>query len=137
MTNPDFASIMRLTEQYKSELHSLNTSWRRAQERLDKNFRVKWFIYRATIPVAIVSGISSGIILSDDRTRDVSNARSLVMWIAYHTGSLSYSSMGRAMNRDHSTVRHAVHVAGDKIAERSGGIYMILVDVVHLEGQWR
>jgi len=135
-TRDDFDSLIKLAEQYESDLHSLNVSWRQAQERLNKSFRAKWFIHRAVIPVAIVSGVHSDRILSDILIREVSNPRALVMWIAYQTGNIGYSSMGRIMNRDHSTVRHAIQVAGDNIAAKSGSMYTMFVDVCDLEDQW-
>ena len=136
VTKGDFSPLIKITEQYKSDLHDVNASWQRSKSRLAKEFRAKWFIHRAIVPVSVVSGISSDEIFSDTRTRDTFNARALVMWIAYQSGSIGYASIGRVIARDHSTVRHAIQVVDNNLTARRGGVYEMLVDVCDLEDQW-
>lgn len=132
----DFSFIIRLTDQYIGDLNSLNISWRRAQEELNKEFKVKWYIYRSLIPISVVSDLSVEEILSDTRVRSIFNARAIAMWITHHAGCFGYSSIGRAINRDHTTVANAVHVVDAAISNRSGPVYMMLMDVIDLEDQW-
>lgn len=132
----DLAFLVELSERYKSDLNTLNASWRRNQERLEQDFRVRWFIHRAVIPVSVVSGVPSNKILSNIRRRDIFHARALTTWIAYRTGDLSYAHVGRVMGRDHSTVRHAVHMVDDEIESGAGSVYLMLRDVCELERQW-
>lgn len=72
-------------------------------------------VRRPTAPVRAVQsavaahyGISLAALLSPNRSRRIAHARQVAMWIAREELRRSFSEIGRAFGRDHSTVAHAV-----------------------------
>ncbi len=54
--------------------------------------------------VALETGVAQQLILSDIRERGVTNARHLAIWLCRHVTGQSTTAIGRAFDRDHSTV---------------------------------
>ncbi len=68
-------------------------------------------LHRVRCIVAVCSeqaGISAEAILGDSRNQIVVLARQQAMWLAAKETGLSYVSIGKIFNRDHTTVLHAV-----------------------------
>lgn len=63
---------------------------------------------RAMQVVSVATACSIVDMLSPLRNPRYAKPRHLAMWITRQSGQLSYPQMGRAFNRDHSTVIHAV-----------------------------
>lgn len=63
--------------------------------------------------VAALSGIPASSILSDERRRQVVLARDLVAHAAYNRG-FSFSAIGRALGRDHTSIMAAVRREGER-----------------------
>lgn len=61
--------------------------------------------------VAELTGFHPLDLKSQDRQRDVTDARHIACWVAYQCGyGASYPLIGRVLgHRDHTTVMHAVH----------------------------
>ena len=57
--------------------------------------------------VSEITGVPASEILGRRRAQEVCHARELVCYVARRTG-MTYSQIGRALNRDHSTIIHAV-----------------------------
>lgn len=61
--------------------------------------------------VARAMGVSRGFLTSEKRTKLHVPKRNLACLLMYDVYGLSNARVGRAMNRDQSTVHYAVHVA--------------------------
>lgn len=57
---------------------------------------------------AAMHGVTTAQIVGPSRDSHVTQARQLACWIAYDSGAATYSAIGKALNRDHTTVMHAV-----------------------------
>jgi len=132
----DLRLLRDIKKRRDQELHALDIEYRKRKESLEKDFRARWFIYRALIPVAAVSGIPAEGILSTSIRRDIFEARSLVIWMAFHASGSSYSSIGRIMDRDHSTIIYSVSNVDEALKRESSNIMRMLIDVCHLESEW-
>jgi len=60
--------------------------------------------------------LSTEDMLGDDRSRVVSHPRQLAMYIAWRHTARPYTAIGRAFNRDHSTVVYAVQCVRHRLA---------------------
>ena len=67
--------------------------------------------------VALETGVAQRLILSPIRERGVTNARHLAMWLCRQVTGQSVSGIGRAFDRDHTTVLSACHKAEQLRAE--------------------
>lgn len=104
---------------------------------LKKEFRHKWFIYRVTIPVSVITEIEPDVILSKLKKRPVFDARASVIWISYHAGNIPMRSIGHVLCRDHSSVSHAISSVDSALTYNRGNIPIIIRDVLDIEDQWR
>jgi chromosomal replication initiation ATPase DnaA len=57
--------------------------------------------------VAEATGIQARFLYGHGRTARVAEARQLIYYLAHKKG-INYSAIGRAMNRDHTTVIHGI-----------------------------
>ena len=57
---------------------------------------------------AAMHGCLPSEIAGQSRASHVTQARQIACWIAYDSGAATYSAIGRALNRDHTTVMYAV-----------------------------
>jgi len=65
---------------------------------------------------ARIYGINSADILGSKRSKDIAEARQLVMWMIKHNLDFSYPSIGKILGgRDHSTVMHGVQKITKKL----------------------
>jgi chromosomal replication initiation ATPase DnaA len=64
--------------------------------------------------VEYLTGVSRGRILSRSRDRNTARARQMVMWKARQKG-YSLTAIGRALNRDHTSVLHGIRVINRKL----------------------
>lgn len=60
--------------------------------------------------------IKSDDLFTRSRKRDINDARQMVMYIAKKHTPLALSAIGTRLNRDHSTVLHAVHAIENRLA---------------------
>lgn len=60
--------------------------------------------------VCEIAGVERWQMLSERRRKRDVRARQCAMWLAYRSTGHSYPTIGRAFNRDHTTVMHAVRV---------------------------
>jgi chromosomal replication initiation ATPase DnaA len=58
--------------------------------------------------VSDATGIAAADIYGKSRMADIVRARQMVMYIARHNTKMSMQQIGKALNRDHSTVSHGV-----------------------------
>jgi chromosomal replication initiation ATPase DnaA len=61
-------------------------------------------------------GVEPAQLLSDLRVRDFVPPRQAVAWAAFHRLAYSPARIGRAMNRDRSTIVHSISIAAARIA---------------------
>jgi hypothetical protein len=59
-----------------------------------------------------MTGISADLMLSERRDRIITDARAIAMY-ACHRAGLTYSAIGRAFGRDHTTAMYAVTRVGE------------------------
>lgn len=64
-------------------------------------------VSRIAADVAERTGVTTKDIYNGNRDRDVTDARQIVCWVASAVG-LKSTQIGRALNRDHSTVLHSI-----------------------------
>lgn len=57
---------------------------------------------------AAMHGCTPAQIVGPSRDSHTTQARQIAAWIAYDSGAATYSAIGRVLNRDHTTVMHAV-----------------------------
>lgn len=55
------------------------------------------------------TGVSLLDLRSHRRSRQCARPRQLAMWLVRHTTLLTFPQIGRALDRDHTTVMHAIH----------------------------
>ncbi len=55
-------------------------------------------------------------LVSDRRTRTLTEPRHVIGYLARHMTTLSLPAIGRRLRRDHSTIYHSVVVVGRRIA---------------------
>lgn len=74
-------------------------------------------------------GVTVGAIKARRRTKQIAEARQVVMWLAWD-GQRSSTATGRALDRDHTTVLHGAEtiarrlVTDAALAERVGRIWL-------------
>jgi hypothetical protein len=79
--------------------------------------------------VGAIYGLTVNDIVSARRTLKLVEARHIVCYVSRHATRYSYPQIGRAINRDHSTVIHAVYQIEERIKE--GGSFALAVqDIV-------
>jgi chromosomal replication initiation ATPase DnaA len=66
--------------------------------------------------VAEATGIPAGAFYGRGKKKKIAEARQLVMYLA-NRGGVSLSAIGRALNRDHTTVMHGVRVEAKRRGE--------------------
>lgn len=72
----------------------------------------KMMVYNAAERVSrLLGNVSTAQIMSRERTYKVASARQLVMWYLYAVCQMSYSDIGRAMDKSHATVMYGVRQA--------------------------
>jgi chromosomal replication initiation ATPase DnaA len=89
---------------------------RRPKQRNAEKLRTAFHMIDPALPaiesiIAVVAeetGVSRHDILGPWQNRDAINARQLVCWLARMTTRHSYPEIGRALNRDHTTVMYSV-----------------------------
>ncbi len=64
-----------------------------------------------------IAGVERWQMLSERRHRRTTRARQAAMWLAHRATGKSYPTIGRAFNRDHTTVMHAVKVFESRTSE--------------------
>lgn len=67
--------------------------------------------------VAEATGLQPRVIYGASRKRQIAMARQLVMFLAHRDG-VSLSTIGRALNRDHTTVLHGVRCEAARRAKQ-------------------
>lgn len=65
---------------------------------------------------SFATGIPVSSVLGRSRTAPVSRARQMAAWLARECTVASLPAIGRALNRDHTSILHSVRVAQDLIA---------------------
>lgn len=72
----------------------------------------KMMVYNAAERVSkLLGNVSTAQIMSRERTYKVASARQLVMWYLYAVCKMSYSEIGRVMDKNHATVMYGVRQA--------------------------
>ena len=70
-------------------------------------------------------GISQLDLLSRRRGRVQARPRQVAMWLARHATPCSLPEIGRAFDRDHTTVMHAIRQVDERIAADLGFAYLV------------
>ena len=76
-----------------------------------------------------VTGVPVNDIMSHRINSNLVYARYIAMFLAYELTTLSYVSIGRAMNRDHTSVMHAIK----KLNNRGRGKSKVNTDMVKIK----
>jgi len=79
--------------------------------------------------VAIVSPYSNDEIIGPSRALDLAHWRACAMWIARQYTGQSYPQIGRAFNRDHTTVLYAVRRGSALDQDRIAAIINIATQI--------
>jgi hypothetical protein len=78
--------------------------------------------------VAHMYGISVDELLGESRTKTIAEARAVAMWVTRQELSWSFPEIGRAFQRDHTTVMHCCQrVDSELISPRRGSLVAITV----------
>jgi len=97
---------------------------------LEEEFRARWFIWRAAIPIASISGVPVRYIFYSN---ELFMERSLTIWIAKGASDSSFKSLGHVIDRDRATVAHSFKRA-EYFLERKNPFFMsLLQDLISLE----
>jgi len=124
----DALELRRLLEKQRREIRF----------RSDKSKSI-WFIWRAVLPVSIVSDIDPDTILSIDYKShqwEISTPRHVTIWLAKTCGNLKYTVMGKVLNRDHTSIVNSVNVVNESLDTMRGKTYRLLSEVLELELRW-
>lgn len=78
--------------------------------------------------VAIFYGCTTKELLSASRTKNLTQARQAAMWLCRQLTDLSLPAIGRAFDRDHTTVMHAVR-AVQKMVDTKPLTARLLMDI--------
>lgn len=136
----DLSSLDDIKKQYDASVRKLLNRHRREIQYQEYLFRARWFIWRAALPVAVVSGLNIETMLSV-QTRGyprsvVSQPRQVTIWLARHLGKLKFTHMANVLLRDHTSVVYAVSVTGKAIKKRDQEVLELLSHVFDLEDRW-
>lgn len=105
----------------------------RSRRRLDDEFKLQWFLWRAALPISLVTGILPASILFGGRVAATVRARRICLWLTWGRGRFSYPSLGKAMRCDHSTVRHSVLTVEGALKDPDSPLYLLLQDALQAE----
>lgn len=98
-----------------------------------------WFIWRAVLPVSIVSNIDPDTILSVDSKSHrwaISTPRHVTIWLAKTCGNLKYTVMGRVLSRDHTSIVNSVNVVEKSLNSGNERVCKLVSDVLEMEFRW-
>ncbi len=107
-----------------------------------RSFRARWFVWRAALPISIISGLTCEEIISGRGSAPRRHGcgsglfffeRSMVIWICRTIGDISFSQIGSVIDRKHSAAMSAFKCADDAIAKREPKYFDLLTDVLYLE----
>lgn len=74
--------------------------------------------------------VGRGDILVPTRSgKDIAWARQVAMYLAYHRNGRNFTAVGRAFNRDRTTVRHAVIKVQERVVAGNEQLSRILQEV--------
>lgn len=103
------------------------------ENKILKNLRDRWFIWRVTIPVMIISNKSSEDLFL--RRTNIFE-RSCIIWLSKRIGRLSFTSIGNCLDRDHSTVISSFRKFESGIRSRDDSHISFILDVFESEDMW-
>jgi hypothetical protein len=98
------SSLKRKKRKILDELHESTKRYCGIEARLDSDFRSRWLICRALIPLSMVSGVSAKAIIFGKK--EYSDERRLLIWLAREAFDLANLEIASVMNRsEQSTAR--------------------------------
>lgn len=107
----------------------------RSISKLEDEFKLQWFLWRAALPISMVTHIRASDILRGRRTRGLVVARRLCLWLTWSTGMFSYYRIAKVLGCDHTTVRFSANIVESALEDRGSELSLLLVDVLELEGE--
>jgi len=97
---------------------------------MEREFRARWFVWRAALPVSMISGVAVDLLF---RGRPFFTERSVVIWLARSLGGISLSQIGRVLDRHHTSIMSAFRRADEGIREKEPSFFYLLQDVFESE----
>lgn len=100
---------------------------------IKKEFRAAWFLWRAILPISIISNVD-GITIFQGRPFFVE--RSLAIWVAIKDNDISTPSIGRVLDRDHTSILNSFNSADNGMKDYRSPFFMLMNDVIEVEKAW-
>ncbi len=135
----DIHYIERL-RQRKSALVSLDDALKnirldtqRKVIRINQDFKLRWFLWRFSLPISVATNTRSVDILFGPRTKELVISRRLCLWLTWNCGGFPYFQIGNILGRDHTTVRHSVIFVQNALETPDSPFHSLLDDVLKIE----
>jgi len=123
------AALRRLED----DIATIKLKANRSIVKLEDEFKLQWFLWRASLPISMVTHIPPSDILAGDRTSGKVVARRLCLWLTWSTGMFSYYRIARALGCDHSTVRFSTNIVNRALEDQESEFSLLLTDVLGVE----
>ena len=101
-------------------------------------FSVRWFAWRSAYPISIVTGYRAAhLLFGTSNEPDMVIPRRMAFWMVRTLGMWSYPEIGRALGRDHTTIRLATVTVEQSLKEKSMPYYPLMMDVLEVDRELR
>jgi len=117
----------------EDDIATIKLNANRSIGKLQDEFKLQWFLWRAALPISMVTHIPPSDILTGSRARGPVAARRLCLWLTWSTGMFSYYRIARVLGCDHTTVRFSTNIVNRALEDRGSELSLLLADVLDLE----
>jgi len=114
-------------------LKGIRLDTQRKVDRLNQDFKLRWFLWRFSLPISLATNTRSADILFGPRTKGLVIPRRLCLWLTWSCGGFPYFQIGNILGRDHTTVRHSVIFVQNALETPDSHFHSLLDDVLQLE----
>lgn len=116
---------------FRDELWKELNLYRKSKMKIEAEFRARWFVWRAALPISIIVGVQPGYIF--EAGAPMSTPRTMAAWLASTAGDVPAPDIADVIGRDRTTVLNSIKRARIGVADPSSAFYKLMTDLLDFE----